>query len=95
MRAVFLILAATVFTVSACAPFPEGTGRADSGALQAPYPTLVPLASLDARISGPMIDRTKGLEARANALRRRAAALRGRPVLEGAERLRLLAATDR
>lgn len=70
MRALVLLLA-----LAACAARPEvGPLRADDG----PAPVLLPQAEIDARLgtdlSGPATQ--EGLEARADALRARAAALR-------------------
>jgi hypothetical protein len=93
MRRALLTLAASAL-LAACTQFPELDSRTSRASADTPYPTLVSLGPLLARAAVPgraeAVQTT--LAARAAALRARANALRGRSVMDGATRLRLLGA---
>lgn len=80
--------------LAACTRFPELDARPGRAPADTPYPALVPLEDLLAGAALPGRAEAAGasLESRAALLRRRAAALRGQTVAEGAERLRQLEA---
>ncbi|MGK7752022.1 MULTISPECIES: hypothetical protein [unclassified Roseovarius] len=81
---------ALAFALSACTQFPELDGATSRETRNAPYPALLPVEDLRARVAEPRVtDRTApSLEARVAALRARAARLRG-SVIDGASRARL------
>ncbi|MFQ6549759.1 hypothetical protein AADZ90_017555 [Aestuariibius sp. 2305UL40-4] len=85
MRATLLI----PLILAACTQFPELDARLDDASLTAPYPTLAPLDQLLAQADQTGFDPTASLEARADALRARAARLRA-PVIEPRLRRRML-----
>ncbi len=95
MRVRFLILAAGLAGCAQFVPGPDLDAR--SAAQDAPFPELVPLAGLlnSARQGSTIIPETRSFEQRVAALNARAAALRGRSIVDGATRLRLLSAADR
>ncbi len=78
--------------LAACAPgLPDTRETISAAARNAPYPNLEPLDQLLARANaGSSIeDDTDALAARVAGLKARAAALQGRSVFDGADRLRL------
>jgi hypothetical protein len=76
---------------------PETRETISPEALNAPYPSLEPLDALlaNAEAGSTIVDQTTLFEARVAALKRRAAALRGRSVFDGATRLKLSQASAR
>lgn len=62
-----------------CTEFPDLDGAVSEAARDAPYPDLLPVEELNARISDPRItpETVSGLAARVAALKARAARLRG------------------
>ena len=95
---VTLITIALAVSVSGCAQdLPELRGSISPEAQNAPYPQLVPLDALVARSKAgtTVAAETAGLEGRLARLKRKAAALKGRSVLDGATRLKLLQASRR
>lgn len=65
--------------VAACTQFPDLDGALSDTARDAPYPDLLPVEELNARITSPRItpETTAGITARVAALKARAANLRG------------------
>ena len=89
-----------IFTLAlaGCAQdLPDLRGSISAEAQGASYPELVPLDALLARAqSGSSIAvQTEQLAARVARLKRRAAAIRGRSIVDGATRLRLIEASRR
>lgn len=84
--------------IAGCAQNDPGRGVPISAEAQAAeFPTLAPLAELVATAQAPSNTQARGddLEARVARLKARAAALRGRDIFDGQERLKLLRATQR
>ncbi|PTX54298.1 hypothetical protein C8N43_3111 [Litoreibacter ponti] len=91
-----LLLAACLALSSACtANLPAIDDTISEGAQRADYPELEPLPNLLARSeAGSSIEvQTEALQARVSRLKARARALKGRTIIDGATRLRLLEAT--
>ena len=79
MRAPFVpILALSLAGLAACSDFPDLSETIEPAARQAPYPALLPIDSLpgDDAATDSLDDTTAILQARARALRARAARLR-------------------
>ncbi|QGY00401.1 hypothetical protein EI983_12540 [Roseovarius faecimaris] len=76
--------------LAACAEFPELDATLSDAARAAPYPQLLPVEELNARVGEPRIDAeaADGIEARVAALKARAARLRG-TVLDSSTRARM------
>lgn len=91
MRPVLII----VCTLAACSSFPELDSRTTGAAMNAPYPSLLPREALVAGQPSNTSLMTGPVEARAAALRRRAAYLRGRQIIDRTTRARLQAAIGR
>jgi len=93
MRLLALPLCLTLgLTLAACAPgLPEIDRTISPAARDAPYPSLEPLDQLLARANAQssVEQDTDALAARVASLKARAAALQGRSVFDGADRLRL------
>jgi len=79
------------FALAACTQFPDLDGATSALAEAAEYPALVPLDPLLRQRVPPAADvaAPQNLSARAEALRARAARLRGRPVIDGNTRARM------
>jgi hypothetical protein len=77
-------------TLSACTQFPDLDQATSDQTRRAPYPELLPVEDLRAQVAAPRVtdQTTQSLEARAAALRARAARLRG-TVIDGTSRARL------
>ena len=77
---------------TACAQFPELDSALTDGAETAPYPDLLPVEELNARVGEPRIapETASGIEARVAALRARAARLHG-TVIDSSTRARMTA----
>jgi hypothetical protein len=77
---------------AACTRFPDLDATLSDAARASPYPDLVPLSSLQARIGGTNTDpgTLPAIEARIAGLKSRAARLRG-TVIDGATRARMQA----
>lgn len=73
-------LAIVCALLSGCAEFPQLDRTVDAGVRDAPYPTLVPVETITARIGADRItpDERSAAEARIAALRARAARLKRR-----------------
>lgn len=88
----FIGLAALTLTLalSACTQFPELDDATSRETRRAPYPDLLPVEDLRARVAAPRTSEqtTRTLEARVAALRARAARLRG-SVIDNTSRARL------
>lgn len=99
MRVTFTLLTiALAGGVAGCAQdLPDLRGSISAEAQNAPFPQLVPLDALVARSKAgtTVAAETAGLDARLALLKRKAAALKGRSVIDGATRLRLLQASAR
>lgn len=82
------LVAATTFT--ACSQFPELNEDAALGARDAPYPDLVPAATLRAQVPGAQItnESRSAVDVRIARLRSRAARLKG-IVVDGGTRARM------
>ena len=79
--------------LSACAnDLPDTAHSISTAAQNAPYPSLVPLDGLLAQArGGSQIEAaTASLQSRAAFLHRKASALRGRSIVDGQDRMRLL-----
>nr|WP_236544525.1 hypothetical protein [Roseovarius atlanticus] len=76
--------------LSACTQFPELDDATSRDTRRAPYPNLLPVEDLRARVAAPRTTEqtTRTLEARVAGLRARAARLRG-SVIDGTSRARL------
>lgn len=84
--------------LAACSEFPELDGVMSDQARDADYPTLLPFETLFAQAYGPTrLDARSGasLAARADALRRRAEALKRTRLIDPASRRRMQAAVAR
>lgn len=81
--------------LSACAEFPELDAALSDEARAAPYPTLLPVEDLNARVGEPRIapDAADAIEARVARLKARAARLRN-TVLDSPTRARLQAGIE-
>lgn len=81
--------------VAGCAQFPELDSALTDRARQAPYPELLPVETLKARVDAPRISETaaEDMAARVAGLKARAAALR-RTVIDGATRARMQDGVD-
>lgn len=88
MRPVLFI----VCILAACSSFPELDSRTTGAAKNAPYPSLLPREALVTGLSSNPTRLMGTIEARAAALRRRAAYLRARQIIDRATRARLQAA---
>ncbi|QFT92164.1 hypothetical protein FIU86_04880 [Roseovarius sp. THAF9] len=88
----FIGLTALTLTLalSGCTQFPELDNGTSLETRRAPYPDLLPVEDLRARVAAPRASEqtTRMLEARVAALRARAARLRG-SVIDGTSRARL------
>ncbi len=87
-----------MITVAACTQdLPNSRNTISQAALDAPYPELVPLEGLlaKAEAGSTVVAQTQSFERRVARLKQRAAALKGRSIVDGATRLRLLQAADR
>ncbi|GGB24917.1 hypothetical protein [Allosediminivita pacifica] len=85
---------AGVLGLCACTQFPELDATATPGVSEAPYPELLPLSGLlDAPPPRATPEVAEGVDARTEALRRRADALRGE-VIDPDARSRLDAGVD-
>lgn len=97
MRIAYLLTGLMVVG-AACAPdLPNANSTISTAALDAPYPTLEPLPGLLARTeAGSTIEKeADALAARVARLKSRASAIRGRSVIDGQTRLKLLDAVRR
>lgn len=95
MRALLILL---TLSLVACSPkIPDASQRISDAAKRAPYPQLEPLDALLARseAGSDIVVQTEALSARVLRLKARAAALRGRSIVDGATRLRLQQAAAR
>lgn len=90
----YLALAFCV-SLAACAEFPELDAALSEEARSAPYPILLPVEELNARIDAPRIEpeTAAGIEARVAALKARAQRLRG-TVLDSPTRARMQAGVN-
>lgn len=79
MSARFALLISLLAWASACAQIPDLDGALSDAARDAPYPDLLPVEELNARVSAPRItpETASGIEARVASLKARAAQLRG------------------
>lgn len=87
-----------VLALAGCAQdLPDLRGSISAEAQDATYPNLVPLDALlsRAQTGSDIIVQTDVLKARVASLKRRAAALKGRSVVDGATRLKLIEASRR
>lgn len=81
MRTRFFLSLLLLSGLGACTKFPTPDAAPSQAAQLAPYPTLLPFGPLTAAtaVSPPIVDPAVELEARAAALRRRAAWLDAQP----------------
>ncbi|WP_370211532.1 hypothetical protein [Roseovarius sp.] len=86
-----LILGGLVFGVSGCTQFPEVHASVSDEMANKPYPDLVPIHTLRARIDSPTLtpQNADAVAARADALRSRAAALKRREAVDAQTRARM------
>ncbi|WP_298299048.1 hypothetical protein [uncultured Litoreibacter sp.] len=91
-------LAASGLVLAGCAKdLPDTRNTISTAAQDAPYPQLAPLDGLIARSEAgtTIVKQTESFEARVAFLKRKAAALKGRTIIDGATRLKLLQAGQR
>ena len=87
-----------VLALTACSKdLPELRKTISAEAQDAPYPELAPLGGLLARSEAgtTIVKQTESFEARVAFLKRKANALKGRTIIDGATRLKLLEASRR
>lgn len=87
---------ALTMAVAGCVAVPELDRAISDEARLAPYPDLIPVETIRAEVPEPRIadDTGPDLQARAEALQRRADALRG-PVIDAGTRARMARGIDR
>jgi hypothetical protein len=71
-----------LLAIPACTEFPELDAKVDAAARTAPYPDLIPVEEIRARVAAPQIETSTSsdVNARAARLRARAARLRATPI---------------
>ena len=81
----------TAALMAGCSTFPEVNASVASTQADAPYPELVPIGTLKARMTDTNLtpEMAPNLESRADRLRRRAAALQRRNVVDDETRARM------
>lgn len=86
-----LLLAPALIALAGCTQFPEVNASVSDEMATRPYPKLVPIDTLRARIDGATLTpaTTDAVEGRAEALRSRAARLKRRQAVDAQTRARM------
>lgn len=88
---IIALLGLLALPLAGCTTFPQVNASVDPARRSAPYPDLVPIGTLTARMTDTNIspDMQPGLQRRAERLKSRAAALKRRSVVDDETRARM------